>query len=74
MKAIESILYVVNNQKKKTAFDYVADYLFDKYDIQYNEISHDYQISVKEKNSWHYLNINLLIIELTKAGIDISPG
>lgn len=74
MKAIETILYVANNQKKKTIFDYVADYLFEKYDIQYNEISHDYQISLKGKNTWHYLNINSLIIELAKSGIDISPG
>ena len=66
-------LYVVDNPKKKTIFDYIADYLFEKYDIRYNEISHDYQISLKEKNAWHILNLNSLIIELAKVGIEVSP-
>lgn len=74
MEAKENNLYDAINPKKKTIFDYVADYLFDKYDIRYNEISHDFQISLHDENLWHYLNINSLIIELTKAGIDISPG
>lgn len=67
-------LYVVDNPKMKTVFDYAAGYLFEKYDIRYNEISQDYQISLIGENRWHYLNINSLIIELTKAGIEISPG
>lgn len=74
MKAESKPLYIVDNPKKKTVFDYVADYLFEKYDIRYNEISHDFQISFRDENSWHYLNIHSLIIELTKAGIEISPG
>ncbi|MCT4646923.1 MAG: virulence-associated E family protein [Carboxylicivirga sp.] len=74
MEAKENSLYIVDNPKKKTVFDYAADYLFEKYDIRYNEISHDYQISLIGKNQWHCLNLNSLIIELTKAGIDISPG
>lgn len=74
MKVKSKPLYIVDNPKKKTVFDYVADYIFEKYDILYNEISHDFQISFREENSWHYLNIHSLIIELTKAGIDISPG
>ena len=74
MKTKPLSLYIVDNPKKQTIFDYVSDYLFDKYDIRYNEISHDFQISLKGENSWYYLNVNSLIIELTKAGIDISPG
>jgi predicted P-loop ATPase len=74
MKAESKPLYIVDNPKKKTVFDYVADYLFEKYDIRYNEISHDFQISFRDENSWHYLNIHSLIIELTKAGVEISPG
>lgn len=74
MKTESKPLYIVDNPKKKTVFDYVADYLFEKYDIRYNEISHDFQISFRDENSWHYLNIHSLIIELTKAGIEISPG
>lgn len=74
MKEKESGLYIANNPKRKTVFDYAADYLFEKYDIRYNEISHDYQISLIGENQWHYLNINSLIIEIAKAGIEISPG
>ncbi|MGE4348005.1 MAG: VapE domain-containing protein, partial [Flavobacteriaceae bacterium] len=66
-------LYVVENPKKKTIFDYTAEYLFEKYDIRYNEISHDYEISLKEENNWHILNVNSLIIELAKVSIDVTP-
>lgn len=66
-------LYLVENPNKKTIFDYTADYLFGKYDIRYNEISHDYEISLKRWNTWHIININSLIIELAKVSIDITP-
>lgn len=66
-------LYVVENPKKKTIFDYTAEYLFEKYDIRYNEVSHDYEISLKEENNWHILNVNSLIIELAKVSIDVTP-
>ena len=67
-------LYQVSDPKKKTVYDYAIEYLFEKYDILYNEISHDFQISLKKKKQWSYLNLNSLIIELTKAGIDISTS
>ena len=67
-------LYHVADPKKKTVYDYTIEYLFEKYDILYNEISHDFQISIKGKRQWCYLNLNSLIIELTKAGIDISTS
>ncbi|HBO30170.1 MAG TPA: virulence-associated E family protein, partial [Leeuwenhoekiella sp.] len=67
-------LYQVSDPKKKTVYDYAIEYLFEKYDILYNEISHDFQISMKKKKQWSYLNLNSLIIELTKAGIDISTS
>ena len=67
-------LYQVSDPKKKTVYDYTIEYLFEKYDILYNEISHDFQISLKQKKQWSYLNLNSLIIELTKAGIDISTS
>lgn len=65
-------LYVVDNPKKQTIFDYVADYINEKYDLRYNEISHDYEISLKSQNSWHILNVNSLIIELAKVSIDVT--
>ncbi|MDX5585676.1 MAG: virulence-associated E family protein, partial [Aureibaculum sp.] len=67
-------LYIVKDPKKKTIFDYTHEYLFSKYDILYNEISHDFQISLNKEKSWHYLNVNSLIIELAKAGVDINPS
>jgi predicted P-loop ATPase len=74
MKAIPSQLYTVTDPKKKTIYDYTIEYLLEKYDIYYNEISHDFQISMRGKKQWQYINLNSLIIELTKAGIDISTS
>ena len=67
-------LYKVKDAKKKTIYDYTIEYLEGKYDIMYNEISHDFQISFKKRAEWSYLNLNSLIIELAKAGVDISTG
>ncbi|MEM1260618.1 MAG: VapE domain-containing protein [Bacteroidota bacterium] len=67
-------LYQVSNAKKKTVFDYTMEYLEAKYDISYNEISHDFQISLKGSREWRYMNLNSLIIELAKAGVDIPTG
>lgn len=67
-------LYKVKDAKKKTIYDYTIEYLERKYNIMYNEISHDFQISFKHSREWSYLNLNSLIIELAKAGIDISTG
>lgn len=67
-------LYTVRDPKKKTIYDYTHEYLIEKYDIMYNEISHDFQISLKGLKKWHYLNLNSLIIELAKANIDISTA
>ena len=35
-------LYTVKDAKRKTVYDYVLEYLEGKYDILYNEISHDF--------------------------------
>ncbi len=67
-------LYNVEDPKKKTVYDYAMEYLGAKYDITYNEISHDFQIALKGSMEWQYLNLNSLIIELTKAGIEIPNG
>ncbi|MFS4456075.1 VapE domain-containing protein [Maribacter sp. 2304DJ31-5] len=67
-------LYHVKDPKKKTIYDYTIEYLDEKYNIMYNEISHDFQISVLNQKSWHYLNLNSLIIELAKAGIEVSTS
>ncbi len=70
----KNTLYRSDNPKKKTIYDYALEYLLEKYDILYNEISHDFQISIKGHKKWQYLNMNSLIIELTSAGIEISTA
>ena len=67
-------LYEVRDAKKKTVYDYAMEYLEGKYHIMYNEISHDFQITIKGNRNWEYLNLNSLIIELAKAGIEIPNG
>lgn len=74
MENKKSTLYHVKDPKKKTVYDYTIEYLFAKYDILYNEISHDFQISIRGERQWEYLNLNSLIIELTRAGVDISTA
>ncbi|MFK7811874.1 MAG: VapE domain-containing protein [Maribacter sp.] len=65
-------LYIVKDSKRKTIYDDVIEYVFAKYDINYNEISHDFEISVLDKQKWHDLNLNSLLIELAQVGIQIS--
>ncbi len=67
-------LYIVKDPKRKTVYDYVLEYLEGKYDILYNEISHDFQISMIGDKNWKYLNMNSLLIELAKAGIDVTTA
>ncbi|RXJ45598.1 VapE domain-containing protein [Gelidibacter gilvus] len=74
METNKQQLYIVKDPKKKTIFDYAIDYLSGKYDILYNEISHDFQISLKGHKEWNYINLNSLIIELNKAGVEINPA
>jgi predicted P-loop ATPase len=71
---MEKKLYLVKNAKKKTIYDYTLEYVESKYTILYNEISHDFQISLKAEKSWQYLNVNSLLIELTKVGIEINAA
>lgn len=67
-------LYHVKDPKNTTIYDKTIDYIEGKYNIMYNEISHDFQISVLNQKNWHYLNLNSLIIELAKAGIEVSTS
>lgn len=55
-----------------TIFDKTINYLNDKYIIRFNEISLEYEISLKDKSEWDILNLNSLYIELCQAEIKIS--
>lgn len=70
----EDEMYRITDPKKKTIYHYAADYMFSKYALRYNEISHDYEIRLTEKHNWKILNLESLHIELSSAGIDISIG
>lgn len=74
MKKVESKLYQVSEQKKKTIYDFVDEYVSEKYDIRFNEISHEFQISIREANTWEDFEVNSLLIELAKSNIEINPG
>ncbi|GAB5473914.1 MAG: VapE family protein [Maribacter sp.] len=65
-------LYLVKEQRRPTIYDEVLEYLFNKYNINYNEISHDFEISILNKQNWYDLNLNSLLIELEQVGIKIS--
>lgn len=74
MKRDELKLYQVFEQKKKTIYDYVDEYISNKYDIRFNEISQEFQISIKGLNSWEDFEVNSLLIELAKSNIEVNPG
>ena len=74
MKKFEPKLYQVSEQKKKTIYDAVEEYVSEKYDIRFNEISHEFQIRIKESNIWEDFEVNSLLIELAKSNIEIYPG
>ncbi|MCD8432362.1 virulence-associated E family protein [Tenacibaculum finnmarkense genomovar ulcerans] len=67
-------LYRVEENARETIYDKVNDYL-KKYEVRYNEISHNIQIKLIGKpDIWYDLNLNSLLIELTQADIQISMG
>ncbi|MEJ8590141.1 virulence-associated E family protein [Riemerella anatipestifer] len=56
-----------------TVFDKTLEYINNKYNLRFNTISLDYEIKLKEYNDWSVLNLNSLLIELTRASIKITP-
>ena len=67
-------LYGVREQKKKTIYDQVLEYMREKYSVRYDEIGHDFEISFKEKNHWEILDDNSFLIELAQSNIEITPA
>ncbi|SUX47425.1 VapE domain-containing protein [Chryseobacterium indoltheticum] len=55
-----------------TIFDMVMKYLESKYDLRFNAIALEIEISLKGKDDWTELNINSLLIELVQAGMQIT--
>jgi len=51
-------IYGVKEHKKKTIYDTVNEYMVDKYDIRFDELGHEFQISLRNQNEWEVLEIN----------------
>ncbi|MCX2837850.1 virulence-associated E family protein [Salinimicrobium sp. MT39] len=67
-------LYGVKEQKKKTVYDFIFEYTSEKYDIRYDELGHDFQISLKDQNEWEILDVNSFMIELAQSNIEVTPA
>lgn len=70
----KSKIYGFENPKNKTVYHQASDYIFSKYDLRFNEISHDYEIRLLNNSKWELLNLQSLLIELISEGIQISIG
>lgn len=60
-----------SDKPSNTIYDKALEYIDLKYSIRFNSIGLDYEIALKNQENWSILNLNSLIIELTKAGIEI---
>ena len=67
----KSVLYE-STSPTTTIFDLVMNYLNEKYELRFNTIALELEIRVKENEDWTELNINSLLIELIKSGMNIS--
>ncbi|WP_317172108.1 VapE domain-containing protein [Salinimicrobium oceani] len=68
----ERKIYQVSRSNKKTIYDVMLNYINKKYDIRYNEITHDIQISFKDEHIWEKLAVNSFLIELAQANIEVT--
>ncbi|QED36714.1 virulence-associated E family protein [Antarcticibacterium arcticum] len=74
MSGNEEKLYGVKEQKKKTIYDFIFEYTDEKYDIRYDELGHEFQISLKNKNAWQILDMNSFLIELARSNMEVNPA
>jgi predicted P-loop ATPase len=65
-------LYIAKDSKNSTVFDFSMEYMFEKYEIHFNDIALDFEIRLKDDDDeWRCLNINALYIELAQSGVNI---
>lgn len=74
MSGNEDKLYTAQEQKKKTIYDFIYKYAGEKYDIRYDELGHEFQISLKNQNAWQILDANSFLIELAQTDINVNPA
>ncbi|MFD2588429.1 VapE domain-containing protein [Croceitalea marina] len=67
---------IIKKEKKTgtTIFHMVEEYLNGIYDLRFNEISLNLEISLKDKDEWEICNENSLFVELRKNSIQIPMG
>lgn len=60
----EKNLYSDDNPKNKTIYHKINKIIKSKYNLRYNETSHNYEIKLLNTQKWHELNLESLMIEL----------
>ncbi|UWY29362.1 virulence-associated E family protein [Flavobacterium sp. TR2] len=61
-----------SNTASNTIFDRIIKYVDSKYRIRFNTISLDYEINIIGNDNWESLNLNSLLIELTRNNIETN--
>ncbi|WP_424495334.1 VapE domain-containing protein [Salinimicrobium sp. GXAS 041] len=74
MSGNEEKMYGAREQKKKTVYDFIFEYASKKYELRYDELGHDFQISLKGENNWEILEVNSFLIELAQSDIQVNPA
>ncbi|GHA47478.1 hypothetical protein GCM10007103_30520 [Salinimicrobium marinum] len=74
MSGNEEKMYGVRKRKKKTVYDYIFEYASKKYELRYDELGHEFQISFCGKNNWEILDVNSFLIELSQSNIKVNPA
>ncbi|MGY5848599.1 VapE domain-containing protein [Salegentibacter sp. HM20] len=74
MKTERQSLYNVEAPSKKTIYDSLFEYTSRKYDLRFDEIGQEFEISLKGTNQFEILDINSLLIELARSNIEVNPA
>lgn len=74
MSVKSTMLYQVHGPKRKTIYDSIEAYVGEKYDIRYNQVSQDLQISLKGEGQWEEFEVNSFLIELAQSNIEVTPA
>ncbi len=74
MSGNEEKMYGVRERKKKTIYDYIFEYASKKYELRYDELGHEFQISFCGKNNWEILDVNSFLIELAQSNVQVNPA
>ncbi|MDT0651429.1 VapE domain-containing protein [Autumnicola edwardsiae] len=67
-------IYGVKEPKKKTIYDAINEYMVEKYDIRFDQLGQEFQISFKDQNKWEILESNSFLIELAQSNIEVNPA